>query len=190
MFGLSKVYFHWFVMVKSRIFMDLDIVFVQLIFEVLCVIKMNFSLTRQVWSALLCIRFVNSCYLGYPSCPKSIYFGTIRLVQSFFQWLVMAWSSLFTDVELVELIFNVLGVMGMNFLNNPACLKCIFMHPVCPTLLFRVFGLSQNNILGIGLIRSSFFMCSICPKSSFIGSWWSKVEYSWIWTLYSLFLKY
>ena len=53
-------------------------------------------------------------------------------------------------------------------------------YPVCPKTIF----------LKIRLVRSLFFMRSVCPKSIFNGSWWYEVDYLQMWTLLRSFSKY
>ena len=127
-FGLSEDYFQRLMMVWSELLMDVDLGL--LIFRALGVIKINFPITRHVWSALLCIRYAKSFNLGYPVCPKTIFSG-IRLVRSsFFTRLVFqktffngSWwyevSSMkypsITDVDLVLLILRALSVIKIFF---------------------------------------------------------------------------
>ena len=122
------------------------------------------------------------------SVSPQIIFHAFGLSKVFFKWLVMAWSRLFTNVELVRLIFNELVVIKMNFILTRhvwnAFLSIRFAktfylgYPVCPKTIF----------LGIRLVRSSFFMRSVCPKSSFNGSLGYEVDYLQMWRWYGSFL--
>ena len=96
-FGLSKVYFLWLVRLWSRLFTKVELV--QLIFNELVVIKMNFISTRHVWNVFLCIQFAKNFHLGYPVCPKTIFLGI---------WLVR--SSFFMRSVCTKCIFN--GSLG------------------------------------------------------------------------------
>ena len=169
-------------------------------FKVLGVIKMNFSITQHVWSALVCIRFVKRCYLWYPVCIKTSFFRfsvgppfifhAFGLSKDYFYWLVMVWSRWFMDVDIVLLIFRALGVIKMNYPVTRhvwSALLCIryvkssnLGYPVCPKTIF----------LGIRLVRSSFFMRSVCQKTIFNGSWSYEVDYSWMLTLYWSLLEH
>ena len=159
---------------------------------------MNFLLTQQVWNAFWCIRFSKTFHLGYPVCPKTIFFGysvspqfifhAFGLSRVYFKWLVMAWIKLFTNVELVQLIFNELVVIKMNFIltrhvwNAFLCIRFAKTfssgYPVYPETIF----------LYIRFVRSSFFMRSVCPKSIFNSSLGYEVDYLQMWSWYGSFL--
>ena len=132
--------------------------------------------------------FSKNYMFRYSVSPQFI-FQAIGSSKVYFYWLVRLWSRLFTNVELVRLIFNELVVIKMNFILTRhvwnAFLSILFAktfylgYPVCPKTIF----------LGIRLVRSSFFMRSVCPKSSFNGSLWYEVNYLQMWSWYSSFLK-
>ena len=141
-------------MVWSRSFMDVDLVL--LIFRALGGFKMIFPITRHVWSALSCIRYVESFNLGYPVGSKTIFLDN-RLVQSLFSMARDVMKLITYSCGACTAHFESAGCDQNEFFNNTACLKCTFMHPVCQTLILMVSGLSQNY----------FFRYSVGPQFIF-----------------------
>jgi len=140
---------------------------VQLIFEVLVVIKMNFLLNRHAWNAFFASDLSKIFYLGYPVCPKTIFstfsvsrqfiFHAFGLSKVYFYWLVMVWGWLFTDVDLVKVIFKVLGFIDMNFQINRHVWSALFC---------------------IRFVKSWFLGHLVSPKTIFSCSWWDAIQFS------------
>ena len=149
-FGLSKVYFQWLVMVWSWLFTDVDLVKV---FQSIGFHQYEFSNKPAiVWSALFCIRFVKSWFLGNPVSPKTIFscswwvaiqFSCVRFVQSLF---ILPCDGSKYIIYLLQLIFNEFDVIIMNFPTREHVWSALSCIQFVKDLLFRVSGLSQNYI--------------------------------------------
>ena len=144
----------------------LDVILVLLIFRAFDVIKMNFPITRHVWIAFSCIRYVKSFNLGYPVSSKTLFLDN-RLVQGLFLMARKGMKMIIHRCGACTTHFQSIGRDINEFSNNPACLKCTFMNPDCQKWLFRVSGLSQNYI----------FRYSVSPQFIFHAFGLSKDQF-------------
>ena len=132
--------------------------------------------------------FSKNYMFRYSVGPQFI-FHAIGSSKVYFYWLVRLWSRLFTNVELIRLIFNELVVIKMNFLLTRHVCNAFLSIRFAKTFYLGYPVRPKTIFLGIRLVRSSIFMRSVCPKSSFNNSLWYEVNYLQMWSWYSSFLK-
>ena len=126
---------------------------------------------------IFCIRFVKNLlfrvsslshnHIFENSVSTQFIFHAFGLSKVYFYWLVMVWSWLFTDVDLVKVIFKVLGFIDMNFPIN--------RHVWCALFCIR-------------FVKSWFLGHSVSPKTIFSCSWCVAIQFSCVRFVQSLFI--